>query len=196
MSEEKRVTEVVSVTMTDGRTVEFPGKRKVQKEAFVDGNQVSIRMDFRNGETRTITCPESMLAQFAGHGMLQKYGDELASPASNPMSEDDMVVAVDDLDAQIQLGNWGKARAAGGGGVSGSHVVIQAIVEATGKDTATIKAWLQKKIDSTEGLSRRALYDSFRVAGTKTGDIIARLEAGKKAKDAPVNADEALDEIE
>lgn len=195
MAEEKKSVEVVSVAMTDGRTVNFAGKRKVSKETIIDGDSVSIRMDFRNGETRTIPCPPSLLLRFAGHGMEQKFGDELASSAAEPMSEEDMVIAIDDLNAQIQAGNWGKTRAAGGGAVSGANVVIQAIMEATGKDMATVKAYIQKKLDGTEGLSRRALYDSFRVAGTKTGDIIARLEAGKKAKEAKVNADDELAEI-
>lgn len=203
---EKPKTEVTAVTMTDGRVVNFAGKRKVNKETLIDESKiavdgsliqleagaVSIRMDFRNGETRTITAPLSLLAKFAGHGMEQKFGDELASPADKPLSEEDMVIAIDDLDAEIQKGKWGKGRASGGGGVSGASVVVQAIMEATGKDLATVKAYLQKKLDTTEGLTRRGLYDSFRVAGTKTGEIIARLEANKVAKAAKVDADAEL----
>lgn len=210
-AEVKSKTEYTPVVMTDGRTVQFAGKRKVIKETLVDearievdeasglvqmqSGAVSIRMDFRNGETRTYVLPLSLLAQFAGHGAEQKYGDELASPASNPMSEDDMVIATDDLDAQIQKGEWGKGRASGGGGVSGASLVVQAIMEATGKDLATVKAYLQKKIDSDENLTRRALYDSFRVAGTKTGVIIKRMEDAKLAKNAKVDADAELEGI-
>lgn len=210
-AEVKSKTEYTPVTMTDGRVVQFAGKRKVIKETLVDearievdeasglvqmqSGAVSIRMDFRNGETRTYVLPLSLLAQFAGHGAEQKYGDELASPASNPMSEDDMVIATDDLDAQIQKGEWGKGRASGGGGVSGASLVVQAIMEATGKDLATVKAYLQKKIDSDENLTRRALYDSFRVAGTKTGVIIKRMEDAKLAKNAKVDADAELEGI-
>lgn len=209
MAEEKSKTEVVAVSMTDGRTVNFAGKRKVNKETVIDDSKitidgdivqlekdaVSIRMDFRNGETRLIALPLALLARFAGHGAEQKFGDELASPADKPLSEDDMVIAIDDLNAQIQAGNWGKGRAAGGGGVSGASIVVQALVEATGKDLATVKAYLQKKLDSTEGLTRRALYDSFRVAGTKTGDIIKRMEESKLAKNAKVDADAELGNI-
>lgn len=209
MAEEKSKTEVVAVSMTDGRTVNFAGKRKVNKETVIDDSKitidgdivqlekdaVSIRMDFRNGETRLIALPLALLARFAGHGAEQKFGDELASPADKPLSEDDMVIAIDDLNAQIQAGNWGKGRAAGGGGVSGASIVVQALVEATGKDLATVKAYLQKKLDSTEGLTRRALYDSFRVAGTKTGEVIKRLEEAKLAKTAKVDADAELANI-
>ena len=209
----KKVTEVLEVQMTDGRVVAFPGKRKVQKETLIDESKiyrstaegeyglnvdegaVAIRMDFRNGETRTIVLPLSLLLDFAGHGGLQKFGDELASPADKPMSEADMVIAIDDLNAVIQSGKWGKGRATGGGSVSGASVVVQAICEATGKDLATVKAYLQKKLDSDPDLTRRALYDSFRVAGTKTGEIIARIEAANLQKNAKVDADAELANI-
>jgi len=205
----KSKTEVLSVTMGDGRVVGFAGKRKVNKETLideskitVDGNLVqleagaiSIRMDFRNGETRTYALPLSLLARFAGHGAEQKYGDELASPADKPLSEDDMVLATDDLDARIQSGEWGRGRAEGGGGVSGASIVVKAIMEVTGKDIATVKAFLQKKLDGDKELSRRALYDSFRVRGTKTGEVIARLEEEKRSKEAVLNADDAVAEL-
>jgi hypothetical protein len=54
---------------------------------------------------------------------------------------------------------------------------------------------LQKKLDADEGLTRRALYDSFRVAGTKTGVIIKALEEAKLAKVAKLNADDELASI-
>ena len=206
----KKTTEYQEVTMTDGRKVNFAGKRKVVKETVLDESKIvvegdvmqvqagaiSLRMDFRNGETRLMPLPLSLLARFAGHGAEQKFGDELATTADKPLTEEDMVLAIDDLNAQIQAGKWGAGRASsGGGGVSGASVVVQAICEATGKDLATVKAYLQKKLDSDEGLTRRALYDSFRVAGTKTGVIIKRLEEAKLAKTAKVDADEALGEI-
>jgi hypothetical protein len=201
-------TEYTNVEMADGRKVVFAGKRKVNKETLIDESKIAIdeasgivqfsagavavRMDFRNGKTRTFPLPLTLMAQFMGHGAEQKYGDELASPADKPLSEDDMVIAVEDLDTEIQKGNWGKGRASGGGGVSGASIVVQAIMEATGKDQATVKAYLDKKIASTEGLTRQALYASFRVPGTKTGAIIARLEAEKAAKTSKVDADAEL----
>ena len=205
----KSKTEYVTVKMTDGREVKFAGKRKVNKETVVDEGKISldgsvvqfesgaisVRMDFRNGETRLIPLPLALLGQFAGHGGEQKFGDELARPAEMPLSEDDMVIAVDDLNAVIQSGKWGVGRAAGGGGVSGASLVVQAIMEATGKDLTTVKEYLQRKLDSDKELTRRALYDSFRVAGTKTGIIIKRLEEAKLAKNARVNADDELANI-
>jgi hypothetical protein len=202
-------TEYTPVTMADGRVVQFAGKRKVLKETVLDDSKievgggvvqfrdgaVSIRMDFRNGETRLIPLPLALLARFAGHGGEQKFGDELATTADKPLSEEDMVIAIDDLNSQIQAGKWGAGRATGGGGVSGASIVVQAICEATGKDVATVKAYLQKKLDADPELSRRALYDSFRVAGTKTGIIIKRMEDTKLAKTAKVDADAALADI-
>ena len=66
--------EVTSVTMTDGRIIAFAGKRKMLKETVIDGGKVSIRIDFRNGETRKFDLPDSLLLKFAGHGAEQKYG--------------------------------------------------------------------------------------------------------------------------
>ena len=207
----KSKTEYTTIKMTDGREVQFAGKRKVSKETVLDASKIevdeasgivqfqagaiSIRMDFRNGDTRLILLPISLIADFAGHGGQQKFGDELATPADKPLSEEDMVIAIDDLNAEIQQGKWGKGRAAGGGGVSGASLVVQAICEATGKDLATVKAYLQKKLDVDKELSRRALYDSFRVAGTKTGIIIKRLEDAKLAKNAKVDADAELGNV-
>jgi len=204
-------TEYTTVKMTDGREVQFAGKRKVNKETVIDESKIvldekdgllqfepgaiSIRMDFRNGDTRLISLPLSLIGRFAGHGGEQKFGDELATPADKPLSEEDMVIAIDDLNAEIQAGKWGKGRAAGGGGVSGASLVVQALMEVTGKDMATIKAYLQKKLDSDKELTRRALYDSFRVAGTKTGIVIKRLEDAKLAKSAKVDADAELANI-
>lgn len=208
-AEAKKGTEYTKVVMTDGREVSFPGKRKVQKETLIDESKitldgdtlmvsagaVSVRMDFRNGDTRTMPLPLSLFARFAGHGGEQKFGDELATTADKPLSEEDMVIAIDDLYSEIAAGNWGKGRAAGGGGVSGASLVVQALVEATGKSLDVVKAYLQKKLADNPGLTRRALYDSFRVAGTKTGVIIKRLEEAKLAKTAKVDADAELDAI-
>ena len=221
----KSKTEYTSVTMTDGRVVEFPGKRKVLKDTIIDHSKVetadgvvqlqtgaiSIRMDFRNGETRTLPLPLSLLAQFAGHGGEQKFGDELATTADKPLTEEDMVIAIDDLYADISKGTWGRARAAGGGGVSGAGIVLQAVLEASnegrpdnGKPVLTmqaVKEWVQKRLDAElskpedQRLTRRALYDSFRSPNTKTGVIIKRLEDAKAVKAAKVDANVELEGI-
>jgi len=208
----RKKTEVQNVTMTDGRTVGFAGKRKVNKETLLDetkivldGNTVTleegavvVRMDFRNGETRTLPLPLILLPRFAGHGGEQKYGDELASPADKPLSEEDMVLAIDDLHSRIMQGEWSMQRE-GGGGFAGASVVVRAIVEASGKTIEDVKAFLQKKLDAAvargEKLSRKELYDSFRNPGSKTGQIIKRMEDERLAKESKLDADEALAEL-
>ena len=201
--------ESTTVQMTDGRTVVFKGKRKVLKETIIDTSKivvegdvaqfqagaVKVRMDFINGETRSLEIPLALMAKFAGHGGEQKFGDELASTKDKPLSAEDCVLAIDDLYTQISKGDWGRARESGGGGVSGAHAVVQAICEATGRDLATVKAFLQKKLDSTPGLTRRALYESFRAEGTATAAIIKRLEANKVVKESKVDASAALSEL-
>ena len=45
MAEEKSKTEVVTVQMTDGRSVNFAGKRKVNKETIIDDSKIEIEGD-------------------------------------------------------------------------------------------------------------------------------------------------------
>lgn len=207
----KSKTEVTMVQMTDGRQVGFAGKRRLNKDILIDSSKitvdngsavfeagaVAVRLDFRSGETRTFAIPMSLLAQFAGHGGAQKYGDELATPSDKPLSDEDMVMAVDALDERIQKGEWGVARESGG--FAGASIVVRAIMEASGKSQEEVKAFLQKKLDGAEArgekLSRKELYDSFRNPNSKTGQIIKRLEEEKLAKSAKVDADEALAEL-
>lgn len=206
----KKERVVTKVALTDGREVEFVGTGRVNKEALIDeakiqrdgdmlviqAGAVAIRMDFINGDTRTIQVPLDLLARFTAHGALQKFGDELAAPADKPLSPEDMVVAIDDLADRIAKGAW-TMRKEGSGGFSGASVVIQAIMEASGKDIATVKAFLQGKLDAAvakgEKLSRKDLYDSFRRPETKVGAIVQRLEAEKLAKTAKVDADAELE---
>lgn len=211
-SKGKKKAEVTMVKMEDGREVGFAGKRKVNKETLIDESKViidgdtvtvqdgavSVRMDFRNGATRTFPIKAAMLAKFAGHGGEQKYGDELAAPADKPLSEDDMVLAVEEL--HDQLYNKGEWRAtAEGGGFGGASVVVKAIMEASGKTMEEVKKFLQGKLDAAkarnEKLSRKELYDSFRNPNSKVGQIVERLEKERLAKESKVNADEALSEL-
>ena len=208
----KAKTEVRAVTMSDGRVVNFGGKRKLNKSHIIDealievdeasgviqiqAGAVKCRMDFENGETRTWALPLKQIARLAGHGAEQKLGDNLASSASDPMSTEDMVVATDELMGDLDADKWGKGRAEGGGGVAGAALIIQAIMEASGKDQATVKAFLDAKLAKDPALTRPALYNSFKVAGTKTGIIFARLQSEKLAKGAKVDADSALAEMD
>ena len=197
----KKAREVTTVAMTDGRSVEFVGKKRMDKEVIIaaDGS-VSVRFDFKNGQTRSISAgdlEQSIQLQAIGHGLSQKVGDETAGEED----VDDMVVAVDSIIERLTGGAWTAPRAAGSGdSFSGASVVIKALVEVTGKTAEEIKAFLQSKLDKAaaagEKLTRAALYASFRVPGTKTAPIIERLEAEKRAKNGgAVSASDLLGEL-
>lgn len=164
-SKKERVEQVVK--MSDGREVTFVGKRKMLKETFIEEGQVSIRVDFVNGETRTYPLPESLLLRFAGHGAEQKYGDE----AAGIVDVEDQILALDDLNERIQRGEWSTQRQ--GSGMSGTSVLFKALVEAyPNKTQEDLKAFLKTKTQS----EKTALRNS-----AKLKPIVERLEAEKTA---------------
>lgn len=167
----KAKTEVVKVKLVDGREVEFAGKRKMLKEALIDRSDgsVAIRLDFRNGDTRTYPIPSALLLEFAGHGAGQKYGDELAGHEG---SIDDMVADLDLLNDRIQKGEW-SAQREGGGGAGGTSVLIQALMEFKGRTKEQVREFLA---DKTQG-DKVAMRNH-----PKIKPIIDRLEAEKSAK--------------
>lgn len=203
MAEAKK-TEYEDVTMTDGRVVKFAGKQKMKKEHIIDAGAftldgdtlmvspgaVSIRLDFRNGETRTYPLPvggDAGILKFAGHGGEQKFGDNLASKADDPMSLDDMVQNSDDLAADIASGVWSKGRAEGGGGIAGASIVVMALMEKYSKTREFIMDFVEKRLATLKAqgqeTTRAALYAGYR-ASDALAPIITRLEAEKKAKEA------------
>lgn len=199
-SKAKRETTYTAVTMTDGRVVQFAGARNVDKSVETDPEtgKFSVRLDFRNGETRTLAssqlAPETQL-RAAGHGVSQKLGDNFAGVKEL----DDMVLATDEMIEQLTTVGWNTQRESGDS-MAGASIVIRAICEATGKDLGFVKAFLQGKLDKAKAagqkLSRQELYASFRNPTTKTGAIIKRLEEEKVSKTSAVAADDLLAEIE
>lgn len=193
----KAATVYTDITMTDGRVVKFPGNRKTDKTITVSDDSVSVRFDFFNGETRTLSSTElspALMLQALGHGIAQKAGDEY----SGVKELDDMVLAVDEIFGRLRAGDWAAAREAGDS-TSGASIVIKAIMEVTGKSVEFVKEFLQKKLDAAkakgEKLSRQELYNGFRSANTPTGVVIKRLEEEKLAKSTKVNAADMLAEI-
>lgn len=180
---EKKKTEVTQVQLTDGRTVEFAGKRKMLKNTLIDGNQVVLRVDFRNGETRTYNIPQDMNLQFAGHGAEQKYGDE----AAGLEDIDDIILAMDELDVRIQKGEWSVRRE--GTGLAGASVLLQALIQHSvnqgkPKTKEEVKAFLGTKSMA----EKQALRQSKQLK-----PIIDEIEA-KKAK-PNVDTDALLSEL-
>lgn len=156
------------VKMTDGRFVEFPGKRKLDKSSFISADgTVKVRLDFRNGETRTFAVPSLLLTKFAAHGAEQKLGDEIAGLDD----VDDCTIAVDELIDRLNAGEWGVKRESSG--MSGTSVLLRAIVEVTAKDVEKVKAYLKTKTQA----EKLALRESAKFSGA-----VKRLEAEKESK--------------
>jgi hypothetical protein len=174
-------TVIETVKMGDGRIVDFAGKRKLQKESMVVDGKVQVRMDFRNGETRTFTLPDNLLNKFAAHGAEQKLGDEIAGLADI----DDAVLAVDELIDRLYNGEWGVKREANG--MAGASVLVRALVESTGKSQEDIKRFLANKSHA----EKVALRNNARIK-----PIVERIEAEKASKGSKVDTDALLGELE
>lgn len=176
-------TTIESVTMEDGRIVDFSGKRRMLKESLQGANgEVQVRLDFRNGQTRLFTIPDNMLAKFAAHGAEQKLGDETAGLKDL----DDAVLAVDELIDRLYNGEWTQKREAGG--MAGTSILARALVELTGKSPEEIKSFLSTKTPAEKTALRN---------NAKLLPIVQRLEAEKAEKSgAKVDTDSLLGELE
>lgn len=178
---ESKKTVYVQVQMDDDRIVEFPGKRRMLKESlFKDDGSIAVRLDFLNGETRTYTLAESLLARFAAHGAEQKLGDEIAGLDD----VDDAILAIDELMSRLDSGDWTVRREANG--LAGTSILARALVEATGKPASTIKTFLSTKTQA----EKVALRQNPKIAA-----IVAKLEAAKVKKGPVVDTDALLGEL-
>ena len=178
----KTETQVETVTMTDGRVVDFAGKRKLLKESSVNADgKVQVRLDFRNGETRLFSIPDVLLNKFAAHGAEQKLGDEIAGLTDT----EDCVLAVDELIDRLYNGEWSVKREANG--MAGTSVLVRALVEHTGKTVEQIKQFLNGKSQAEKVALRN---------NPKIKPIVERIEAEKASKKANVDTDAMLGELE
>lgn len=181
----KKEPTINTVTLTDGRIVDFVGKRKLLKASEVtpDG-KIQTTLDFVNGETRTFTIPDALLAKFASHGAEQKLGDEIAGVDDI----EDAVMAIDDLIDRLYNGEWGVARDKSG--LAGASILMCALVESTGKTAEEIKKFLSDKTAAQKAALR---------TNPKIKPIVDRLEAEKAAKSAKkadaVDTDALLNEL-
>lgn len=178
---EAKTPQIETVTMTDGRIVDFAGKRKLLKESSVTAEgKVQVRLDFRNGETRLFTIPDSLQSKFAAHGAEQKLGDEIAG------LEDvgDCVLAVDELIDRLYNGEWGVKREANG--MAGTSTLLKALVEHTGKTVEQIKTFLAGKSQAEKVALRN---------NPKIKPIVQRIEDEKAAKKTNVDTDALLGEL-
>ena len=172
----KTPTVIETVAMTDGRVVDFPGKRRFAKESFQTADGViSVRMDFRNGATRTFILPTVLMPKFAAHGAEQKLGDELAGLEDL----DDAIVALDSLIDRLNQGDWTAPRQAGAG--AGGSILLKALQEARPNLSAEqVRTFLATKTHA----EKLALRKSSTLA-----PIVARLEAEKTSKKPQTTVD-------
>ena len=168
MATEKKETVIQTVTMDDGRIVEFAGKKRMIKTESAVNNTLKVQLDFVNGETRTYTVQPELLTKFALHGASQKLGDEIAGVDD----VEDAVEAIDQLLIRLEKGEWNIKRAAGSG-LAGSSILVRALVELTGKTVAQIRETLSSKTMEEKMALRR---------NSKLRPIIEKLEALKASR--------------
>ena len=181
---EKTETVIETVKMTDGRTVDFPGKRKLNVESVEQDGTIALRLDFRNGETRTNVLPKDLLYKAAAHGIEQKTRDEAAGESDI----DDYVLVIDDLWARLAKGEWNMKREAGG--MSGTSVLIRALVEYTGKSLEEIKAGLVG-VSQAEKMALR-VFDGPNASGHSLKSIVDRIESEKASKAAKTDVKDIM----
>lgn len=188
----KAATAVEAVTMEDGRVVSFSGKRKLLKESIIDDSGVLVRLDFRNGRVINFIVPSNLTNQFAAHGAEQKLGDETAGTDD----VDDMVLDVESLVKRLEAGEWTQKRE--GGGMSGTSVLLRALVEFSGKTVEQMKLFLQGDPSSTDPNKQRAKTNAEKMAlrnSPQLKGIVERLESEKTAKAAKVDTGALLADL-
>ena len=172
-----------AITMSDGRTVDFPAKRRIVKEAlYGDGGAPRVRLDFRNGQTLTFTpnLPPTLsevTLRLALHGALEV----LDSAAEET---EDQVEGVSNRIARLDAGEW--PIRGNGDDLAGSSVLLRALVEHTGKPPETVRAYLLKR-SMKEKLELRK--------DPLLAPIVQRLEAARRVKSTGVDTQALLAEL-
>jgi len=175
---EKKTPEILTVKMDDGRIVDFTGKTRLLKDASYDATHVFVRMDFRNGETRTFKTPhgqaDAAVGAFAitcmGHGLEQKLGDV----TSGIDAIEDAIEAVDTLMARLERGEWNVV-GGGGTGMAGASVLARALVEVSGQPIAVVRDMLAGMDNKTKAALR---------LDPEVAPVIKRMEAERDARAA------------
>jgi hypothetical protein len=163
----------------EGITYEFSERQKVKKTSTIlESGAVLTRFIFRNGEVREhVTERDSAIfARAAQHGLDQKFGDEFAGE----QDVEDCIEAFEGLSEQLARGEWSEKKAEG---ISGTSLLLRALIEFTGKPKEVLKAQLKTKSPA----QKKALSAQKDIA-----KIIARLKEERGSK--PV--DEAAAEAE
>lgn len=185
----KKQTEVATIKMEDGRVVDFPGKRRIQKEGLVGPNgELAVRFDFRNGKTLMLQIRPDMVQKFALHGAGQKGHDEVAGlkdDKGQPADIDDLILQMENLIDRLNEGKW-EAREPGES-TAGMSLLLQAICNVTGKPREAVKKFLKDK----SKVEKDAL-----ASGSKFKDEVARLKAEREKNKPKVDTAALEAEVE
>ena len=194
-------TKITTVTMLDGRVVDFPGKRRLQKTSEIsESGVITVRLDFINGTTTLFTVPDALLHRFAAHGAEQKLGDAIAGIDSI----DDAAMAVDSLIDRLYQGEWQAERSKDE--FAGLSDLLRALVEYSGKPVEVMKKFLADKsvkeknaLKNSDALkpiidryaAERAAKQAAKAGGVDTGALLSQLD--NLGDESPV-ANEAVSE--
>ena len=182
---------VEKVTFSDGRVVEFVGKRRMLKETFITkdeaGNVTSVvtRFDFKNGKTITFDVLASGLAaELAGHGAEQKIGDETAGVTD----VEEMYLSVEDAIKRLSSGQFYKEKGEGFSGVPALARAVHEYQTSQGKDRTL--EWVTEFIKSKTVAERAAVKLHPQIKA-----ILDRMEAEKAAKAGNIDAQSVLNAL-
>lgn len=168
----KKEKVVETVTMTDGREVQFSGKQRVLKTTTInEDGTASVRFDFRNGQVRnySLNAPGLDLTRIAAHGFESKVGDSYAGLEDI----EDCIEAVEDTTARLYRGEWNAGRTSSGESYAGASILARAIANVKGKPIESVKDYLRKRSPAEKFALRRS--EQFAAE-------IQRLEAERNAK--------------
>jgi hypothetical protein len=184
-----------TVEMEDGSKEVFAGKRRILKSSVIDGDDVTVRVAFRNGKVRKFHIPADLVSRFAAHGAEQKLGDEVAGMGKEGQDEsiilDDMYEAVNDLASRLEDENvpanerWNVKREAGG--FAGTSILMKALIEVSGKSEDAIRTFLKGKSQGDKLAMR---------ASPKLAPVVERLEKERVAKAANVDTSKLFAELD
>lgn len=167
------------IKMKDGRIVEFNEKQKVIKtwvngggaEVKEDEKPAAVMFDFSSGESRIVELNHGGLtAQYAAHGISQKFGDEGAGAET----VDDFIYDFDELYDRTSKGEWRTTRE--GTGFGGISILAKALVEYSKQPIEAIREYLrglspQEKIGLRSDGSLKPLVDRLEAEKVKASPV-------------------------
>jgi hypothetical protein len=177
------------VTMPDGRKVTFSERTRMRKTIMIgEHNAVSVRMDFANGETRTISLPHDLLVKAAGHGLSTKMSDEVAGLKDI----DDIVMEIESLKARIEAKNQWNSESRAGESSAGASNLAKAVAEVKNLPLAKVRDWLAQQDRASKLAMRKHAPISVVLARLEAEELERKRSRGLTAH-SPIDAGILLD---